>query len=132
MKKILMQAGYILMISGILFISCKKDQQSIKSATQYSSNDIKMDTTFQFTVKQVSFFDPINQAYQDFYITVLDNIVNPDLKVYRTLISTTSTTWQEVFPYSQQTIGPSYVRNKGHITYSENIGYSSIRISVRI
>jgi hypothetical protein len=128
-----MQASYILLISSILFISCKKDQQSIRSANQQSSNDIKLDTTFRFTVRSANFFDPINWVQKDFYVPILDSIVNPDLKVYRTLNSTTSTTWQEVFPHSQQTIGPSYVRNKGHITYSElNIGNLSIKISVRI
>ncbi len=129
-----MQASYILLIPVILFISCKKDQQAIRSASQQSSNDIKLDTTFQFTIRQVSFFNhsPL-QVQKDFYVPILDSMVSPDLKVYRTLYSTISTTWQEVFPYSQQTIGSSYVRNKGHITYSERIVLSSsIKISVRI
>src|SRR6266498_1718878 len=108
MKKILMQAGYILLISSILFISCKKDQQSIRSANQQSSNDIKLDTIFRFTVKSANFFDPINWVQKDFYIPILDSISNPDLKVYRTLISAASTTWQEVYPYSVQASGPHY------------------------
>jgi hypothetical protein len=132
MKKILIQASYILLISSILFISCKKDQQSIRSANQQSSNDIKLDTTFRFTVRSANFFDPINWVQKDFYIPILDSIFNPDLKVYRTLISTASTTWQEVYPDSAQTAGPHYVRSKGYITYSEQILSFSAKIAVRI
>ena len=128
-----MQAGYILLISSILFISCKKNQQSIRSANQQSSNDIKLDTTFRFSVKEVSFFDPIDRVGKDFYIPALDSIVDPDLKVYRTLYSSGLSTWREIFPFSQATEDAFYARNKGHITYSESIRvHGSINISVRI
>jgi len=126
-----MQASYILLISSILFISCKKDQQAGRLLIQQPSN-VKLDTTFQFTIKQLSPFDIINWFQRDFYVPILDSVANPDLKVYRTLITTASTSWQEVYLDSARTPGPHYVHSKGYVTYSEQILAFSAKITVRI
>ena len=132
MKKNLRQANCILVILVMLFISCKKDQQSIRPLSQQASSGIKLDTTFQFTIKQLYPFDIINWFQKDFYIPILDSVANPELKVYRTLITTSSTTWQEVYPDSVQTPGPHFLQSKEYITYSEQILAFSAKITVRI
>src|SRR5438552_8741098 len=120
----------LIVIIAIFIINFyKKDQQP---RVELSSNDIKLDTTFQFTLKQLYPFDIINWCQKDFYTPILDSVANPELKVYRTLITTSSTTWQEVYSDSVQTPGPHFLRSKGYISYSEQILAFSAKITVRI
>src|SRR6266545_6263233 len=117
MEKFLKQASYILAVSAIVFISCKKDQQPImRPAAQQSLSVRKIDTVFQYTATNNGSSSPVIQTQKDFYIPTLDSVNSTRLKVFRAL---NSTVFQEVYPYPPQTISPYYVRAKGKITYSE-------------
>ena len=127
----------ILFIAPMTFFLpyCKKDDHDVaRPALQPSSHSIKVDTTFELTASQATSYTAL-MIEKTISIPALENIINPDLWIYRTFLVPSSST-QEIkpFPYDQFfTLAPHYIRNKGLITYSELvIGYSSVKFNLHI
>ena len=102
----------------------------MRPATQQSVKFRKIDTVLQYTATNNGSYSQVIQTQRDFYFPALDTLNTPRLKVFRAL---NSSTFLEVYPYSQSTVNLYYTRKQGKITYSELIvGYSSVEISIRI
>jgi hypothetical protein len=131
MENFLTKVNYVLIITAVLVISCKKDQQPIITPTTQQSLGVrKIDTVFQYTATNNGSYSSVIQTQRDFYFSALDTINTPRLKVFRAL---NSGGFLEINPYSPSTVNLYYIRNQGKITYSEFIvGYSSVGIRVRI